>query len=289
MGLFENGLNIQRAKQANRIMGLAKKPAPNQIAIYRGKDPIDGTDIIQVGANEPVSGYRLISNNPISIGDRVYIRPSKQGFGLQRVDAPNVAKQTLPEVVEADRVVILGISLNPNVDSFLAGSPIDSFGSIGIANLISWKYPSLELRTPSAPGFLEKAPCYDDYENSKLQVTSNINNPYYEYFLDTGIEVSRFSWESFGFSVEIVGGILKPDGTIVQIPSEKLAKRISRFTIQISSFYAKGDDGFTLFKNVVYDSKDPSGEPLLPIDEIGERLLNVRVVRWKINASIAMG
>ena len=100
MGLFENGLNIQRAKQASRIMGLAKKPAPNQIAIYRGKDPIDGTDIIQVGANEPVSGYRLISNNPISIGDRVYIRPSKQGFGLQRVDAPNVAKQTLPEVVE---------------------------------------------------------------------------------------------------------------------------------------------------------------------------------------------
>lgn len=76
---------LQTAKQKQKL-DTQKYP----YATYQGKDPNDGTDIVQVGANEPVSGFRLISNAPMAIGDRVALRKNNQG-GLQRVDDRNVS------------------------------------------------------------------------------------------------------------------------------------------------------------------------------------------------------
>jgi hypothetical protein len=64
----------------------------NPFAIYEGIDPIDGTDRVSVNG-EINSGFKLISNAPLSIGERVFLRENNQG-GLQRVDARNRPPQT---------------------------------------------------------------------------------------------------------------------------------------------------------------------------------------------------
>lgn len=62
-----------------------------QNATYLGKAS-DGTDIVQIdGQTGATSGYRLISNKSMAIGDRVQFRPSPSG--LQRVDAKNQPPQ----------------------------------------------------------------------------------------------------------------------------------------------------------------------------------------------------
>jgi hypothetical protein len=91
MGNFFNKLS-QAAfdKQTERIQSQSDKERRDRqaykFATYQGKDPVDGTDIVSVNG-ETTSGYKLISNASLDIGDRVSLRPN-QG-GLQRVDAKN--------------------------------------------------------------------------------------------------------------------------------------------------------------------------------------------------------
>jgi len=86
MGILDDAKALQSRKRMDRL--LIPKQKKIKGATYNGKDPVDGTDIIEVDGDEPVSGFRLISNKSISIGDRVSLRPSKSG--LQRADAKNV-------------------------------------------------------------------------------------------------------------------------------------------------------------------------------------------------------
>lgn len=92
MSIFDEAqsrLDRKRYDRLKAIKAKAKLDAQKYpYATYQGKDPIDGTDIVQSGANEPVSGFKLISNAPMAIGDRVALRKNNQG-GLQRVDDIN--------------------------------------------------------------------------------------------------------------------------------------------------------------------------------------------------------
>jgi hypothetical protein len=98
MGILDDARALQSRKRTDRL--LIPKQKKIKGATYKGKDPIDGTDIIEVDGDEPVSGFRLISNKPISTGDRVSLRPSKGG--LQRADAPNVAPTKVADEVPPD-------------------------------------------------------------------------------------------------------------------------------------------------------------------------------------------
>ena len=68
----------------------------NPFATYQGIDPVDGTDRVMING-ETNSGFRLISNAPLSIGERVFLRENNQG-GLQRVDARNRHPITSKEI-----------------------------------------------------------------------------------------------------------------------------------------------------------------------------------------------
>jgi len=113
MSILDDARALQSRKRVDRLLTVKQKKIKG--ATYLGKDPIDGTDIVQVDGDEPVSGFRLISNKPISIGDRVSLRPS-QG-GLQRVDAPNVKPDDIaPELIDIE-VILSNLKLtvnNPN-------------------------------------------------------------------------------------------------------------------------------------------------------------------------------
>jgi hypothetical protein len=63
----------------------------NPFATYQGIDPVDGTDRVAING-ETNSGFNLISNASLSIGERVFLR-SNQG-ALQRVDAKNNPPET---------------------------------------------------------------------------------------------------------------------------------------------------------------------------------------------------
>jgi hypothetical protein len=92
MSLFDRALSKQQTKRFDRLKEVKKKAKLDAqkypYATYQGKDPVDGTDIVQTGANEATSGFRLISNSPMGVGDRVALRKNNQG-GLQRVDDIN--------------------------------------------------------------------------------------------------------------------------------------------------------------------------------------------------------
>ena len=68
----------------------------NPFATYQGIDPVDGTDRVMING-ETNSGFRLISNAPLSIGERVFLRENNLG-GLQRVDARNRHPLTSKEI-----------------------------------------------------------------------------------------------------------------------------------------------------------------------------------------------
>jgi hypothetical protein len=98
MSIFEKAKARLNSKRYERLKSLKKKAKIESqkypYATYQGKDPIDGTDIVKAGANEPVSGFKLISNAPVEKGDCVALRKNNQG-GLQRVDDLN-----RPKIVE---------------------------------------------------------------------------------------------------------------------------------------------------------------------------------------------
>jgi hypothetical protein len=82
-----------KSAQSDRIINQAAKEKRNRLlpsfTTYQGIDPIDGTDKVMING-ETNSGFNLISNASLSIGERVFLRPNQSG-GLQRVDARNVA------------------------------------------------------------------------------------------------------------------------------------------------------------------------------------------------------
>ena len=92
MGLADIARAKQIQKQLDRLQSAQDAEERDRhaykFATYQGKDPVDGTDIVEVDGVK-TSGFRLMSNAPLSIGDRVNLRPNQQG--LQRVDAQNVA------------------------------------------------------------------------------------------------------------------------------------------------------------------------------------------------------
>ena len=78
----------------------------NPFATYQGIDPVDGSDRVMING-ETNSGFKLISNAPLSIGERVYLRENKSG-GLQRVDARNRPPiQTIAEIIKKVFIKIL--------------------------------------------------------------------------------------------------------------------------------------------------------------------------------------
>ena len=92
MGLADIARAKQIQKQLDRLQSVQDAEERDRhaykFATYQGKDPVDGTDIVEVNGAR-TSGFKLMSNAPLSIGDRVNLRPNQQG--LQRVDAKNVA------------------------------------------------------------------------------------------------------------------------------------------------------------------------------------------------------
>lgn len=86
-------INIAKIAQSDRIISQAAKEKRDRLtpsfATYQGIDSVDGTDKVMING-ETNSGFNLISNASLSIGERVFLRPNQSG-GLQRVDARNVA------------------------------------------------------------------------------------------------------------------------------------------------------------------------------------------------------
>ena len=103
MGLADIARAKQIQKQLDRLQSVQDAEERDRhaykFATYQGKDPVDGTDIVAVDGVK-TSGFRLMSNAPLEIGDRVNLRPNQQG--LQRVDAKNVAiiKEPIIEVIK---------------------------------------------------------------------------------------------------------------------------------------------------------------------------------------------
>lgn len=112
--IFDEAQYKMQAKRGDRLKKAQKKAKP-PYAIYQGRDSVDGTDIIQTGANDPVSGFRLISNAPMAIGDRVAARPNK--VSLARADARNVAPP--------NNALELNLLLINHALSFVIGIPTD--------------------------------------------------------------------------------------------------------------------------------------------------------------------
>ena len=59
MGILDDARFLQSAKRTDRLLTPKQKKIKG--ATYQGKDSVDGTDIIEVDGDEPVSGFRLIS------------------------------------------------------------------------------------------------------------------------------------------------------------------------------------------------------------------------------------
>lgn len=91
-------INIAKSAQSDRIISQAAKEKRDRLlpsfTTYQGIDPKDGTDKVMING-ETNSGFNLISNASLSIGERVFLRPNQSG-GLQRVDARNVAPVPVP-------------------------------------------------------------------------------------------------------------------------------------------------------------------------------------------------
>lgn len=105
--LFDSAKSIQIQKQAQRLQAAVDKAERDRktfkFATYQGKDPVDGTDIVEVDGVK-TSGFKLMSNRSLNIGDRVNLRPLQSG--LQRVDAKNVAPRSETEaLVDAEKFV----------------------------------------------------------------------------------------------------------------------------------------------------------------------------------------
>ncbi len=98
MNLFDTASSAQSAKRSERLSKISDQQKRDRkkypFATYAGKDPDDGTDLVQING-EIVSG-KLVSNASLSVGSPVSLRPNQQG-GLQRIDAKNVAPEKVPE------------------------------------------------------------------------------------------------------------------------------------------------------------------------------------------------
>jgi len=157
MSILDDARALQSRKRTDRLLTPTQKKIRG--ATYLGKDPIDGTDIVQVDGDEPVSGFRLISNNPISIGDRVSLRPS-QG-GLQRVDAPNVKPDNEVQIEEIEPVFaslsFMSIRFFGTPEQILALVA----GNIDKGGLLKYEYDAKTLR------FIRKGR-YTDKNNTQI-------------------------------------------------------------------------------------------------------------------------
>ena len=115
MGLADIARAKQIQKQLDRLQSVQDAEERDRhaykFATYQGKDPVDGTDIIEVNGAK-TSGFKLISNAPLSIGDRVNLRPNQQG--LQRVDAKNVAPVIPIEPVVVEDIFVKTVFVYDN-------------------------------------------------------------------------------------------------------------------------------------------------------------------------------
>lgn len=98
-------INIAKNAQSERVINQAAKEKRDRLlpsfTTYQGIDPVDGTDRVAING-ETNSGFNLISNASLSIGERVFLRPNQDG--LQRVDAKNNPPESpvadIPDVAE---------------------------------------------------------------------------------------------------------------------------------------------------------------------------------------------
>lgn len=123
-------INIAKSAQSDRIINQAAKEKRDRLlpsfTTYQGIDPKDGTDKVMING-ETNSGFNLISNASLSIGERVFLRPNQSG-GLQRVDARNVAPVApdIPDIPDINPAFFLGLFYEVLI-TYTDGSTLTSF------------------------------------------------------------------------------------------------------------------------------------------------------------------
>ena len=128
---FDRLANSAKQAQSDRLIRQSQKKLLSPFATYQGKDPVDGTDRVAIDGVIN-SGFKLISNAPVSVGERVYLRKNTQG-GLQRVDAMNrpiIVPVPTPEPppVVVDNVFTFGFALFADLRVDL--TVYDEFGEV---------------------------------------------------------------------------------------------------------------------------------------------------------------
>lgn len=127
-------INIAKSAQSDRIISQAAKEKRDRLlpsfTTYQGIDPKDGTDKVMING-ETNSGFNLISNASLSIGERVFLRQNQSG-GLQRVDARNVAPKIAaiePDIPDIIPAFFLGLFYEVLI-TYTGGSTSTSFDDI---------------------------------------------------------------------------------------------------------------------------------------------------------------
>lgn len=99
------------AKQSTRLAIAAQKAEDEsaliQPAFYQGYDTVTGTAIATVMGKPSANKFRVITNAPISTGDRMAMRPSG---ALDRLDSLNVRRKQVEDVrgVNKQKLILLG-------------------------------------------------------------------------------------------------------------------------------------------------------------------------------------
>jgi hypothetical protein len=241
MSIFDDAQYKMMAKRGDRLKESQKKAKLDSLrpfyASYQGRDPNDGTDIVQTGANESTSGFRLISNAPMAIGDRVALRPNNS---LSRVDAKNVAPSDEPIVLN---MLLIDASL-----SFIIGNEIDT--EVTIQSLPDIKLPKITQQrnstffTSAELRFLDISPTpffngFISYLNEGLNKRFEYSNTVSEYVLTA-----------------IHDGIFVADEAVIRelgIRGIRLRITMNDETYQYSFNWRRGDNGGFLGNKFICD------------------------------------
>jgi hypothetical protein len=139
---FDSIINSANQSQSDRLRSQSAKKKRdkllNPFATYQGIDLIDGTDRVAING-ETNSGFKLISNAPLSIGERVYLRQNISG-GLQRVDTRNRLVESVKPTILIPSKPIIFPDPTSSIDVQLNFTYDDGNQSQGWNR--SWYYPT---------------------------------------------------------------------------------------------------------------------------------------------------
>lgn len=240
-------INIAKSAQSDRIINQAAKEKRDRLlpsfTTYQGIDPKDGTDKVMING-ETNSGFNLISNASLSIGERVFLRPNQSG-GLQRVDARNVAPVPIdaPEPPIPDPIFF---NIFPFGEGFAATYIVDTVDvsletSIGGSNFSVGYYVSDAslIGVPLEILPVTDSPLDEDYlVGTGTIVGNNTTSPYLTYKVD--------------FS-EVTNCFIRPSsGAAVSISSDDWAARPS-ITLELKGYAALDNGSFSLITTLTHE------------------------------------